>query len=80
VSSTSPPTASTATSPPVAVTRWPSTQGKSPTTQVAIDHGALYDTTAFGHANTGHTFGDRLSPDERRAIIEFLKSLSGPDM
>jgi mono/diheme cytochrome c family protein len=55
-------------------------QGKSPTTQVAIDHGALYDTTAFGHANTGHTFGDRLSPDERRAIIEFLKSLSGPDM
>jgi hypothetical protein len=28
----------------------------------------------------GHTFGDHLSPDERHAIIEFLKSLSGPDM
>jgi len=55
-------------------------QGKSPTTQAAIDHGALYDTAAFGHANTGHTFGDHLSTEERRAIIEFLKSLSGPDM
>lgn len=46
----------------------------------AIDHGALYDTKAFGHGNTGHTFGDRLTADERGAIIEFLKSLSGPDM
>ena len=55
-------------------------KGKPPTTQAAIDHGAIYDTTAFGHANTGHTFGDGLSSEERRAIIEFLKSLSGPDM
>lgn len=53
---------------------------KSPATQAAIDHGAIYDTAAFGHANTGHTFGDGLSVEERRAIIEFLKSLSGPDM
>jgi mono/diheme cytochrome c family protein len=55
-------------------------KGKPFAAQAAIDHGAIYDTTAFGHANTGHTFGDHLSPEERRAIIEFLKSLSGPDM
>jgi mono/diheme cytochrome c family protein len=55
-------------------------KGKPFATQAAIDHGAIYDTTAFGHGNMGHTFGDHLSPDERRAVIEFLKSLSGPDM
>ncbi len=55
-------------------------KGKPFATQAAIDHGAIYDTTAFGHGNTGHTFGDHLAPEERRAIIEFLKSLSGPDM
>jgi hypothetical protein len=54
--------------------------GKPHFSQVAIDHGANYDTQAFGHANTGHTFGDQLTVQERRAVIEFLKSLSGPDM
>jgi hypothetical protein len=28
----------------------------------------------------GHTFGDQLTQDERLAIMEFLKSLSGPNM
>ena len=46
----------------------------------ALDHAAIYDTQAFGHGNSGHTFGDSLTDDERRAVIEFLKSLSGPDM
>jgi mono/diheme cytochrome c family protein len=55
-------------------------EGKPFHSQAAIDHSALYDTTAYGHGNPGHTFGDRLSTDERRAVIEFLKSLSGPDM
>jgi mono/diheme cytochrome c family protein len=55
-------------------------KGKPFAAPAAIDHGANYDTTAFGHGNTGHTFGDHLSPEERRAILEFLKSLSGPDM
>ena len=54
--------------------------GKPFLSQVAIDHGAIYDTKGFGHGNSGHTFGDRLTADERRAVIEFLKSLSGPDM
>ncbi len=40
----------------------------------------MYDTTGFGRGNGGHTFGDSLTVDERAAIIEFLKSLSGPDM
>lgn len=35
----------------------------------------IYDTSKRGHANTGHTFGDHLSPDERRAVLEYLKTL-----
>lgn len=55
-------------------------EGKPFISQVAIDHSANYDTKVYGHGNMGHTFGDRLTADERRAVIEFLKSLSGPDM
>ncbi len=54
--------------------------GKPFLSQAAIDHGAIYDTKGLGHGNMGHPFGDRLTADERRAVIEFLKSLSGPDM
>ncbi len=35
----------------------------------------LYDTSRFGLKNTGHTFGDRLSPAERADVIEYLKTL-----
>jgi mono/diheme cytochrome c family protein len=35
----------------------------------------IYDTTQPGRANTGHTFGDRLTEPERRAVIEYLKTL-----
>ena len=35
----------------------------------------IYDTHHAGYANTGHTFGDRLTPDERAAVIEYLKTL-----
>ena len=34
-----------------------------------------YDTSHPGYANTGHTFGDRLSQAERTAVIEYLKTL-----
>jgi len=54
--------------------------GKPFLSSAAIDHGAIYDTKDFGHGNGGHTFGDPLTADERRAVIEFLKSLSGPNM
>ncbi len=55
-------------------------EGKAFVTSAAIDHGAIYDTHGFGHGNMGHTFGDSLNDEERFAVIEFLKSLSGPDM
>ncbi|MEJ7601154.1 MAG: hypothetical protein WKG01_24840 [Kofleriaceae bacterium] len=35
----------------------------------------IFDTRYPGYANTGHTFGDKLSPDERAAVIEYLKTL-----
>jgi len=52
----------------------------------ALDHGQaeephiavrrrIYDTTLLGYSNTGHTFGDSLSTDERKALIEYLKTL-----
>ncbi len=34
-----------------------------------------YDTTLPGYGNGGHTFGDKLNPDERRAVVEYLKTL-----
>ncbi|MDB4938670.1 MAG: hypothetical protein JWP87_5642 [Labilithrix sp.] len=52
----------------------------------ALDHGkkdepdpntshAIYDTTQIGYANSGHTYGDGLSADDRAAVIEYLKTL-----
>ena len=35
----------------------------------------LYDTTAKGYSNAGHTYGDQLSPAQRRTLIEYLKTL-----
>ena len=35
----------------------------------------IYNTDKPGYRNTGHTFGDRLSKDERKAVIEYLKTL-----
>ena len=35
----------------------------------------IYDTTYFSQTNGGHVFGDRLSSTERRAVIEYLKTL-----
>jgi hypothetical protein len=35
----------------------------------------VYDTTQPGRSNAGHTFGDDLTEDERRALIEYLKTL-----
>jgi hypothetical protein len=35
----------------------------------------IYDTTLLGYANTGHTFGDDLTDEERRAVLEYLKTL-----
>lgn len=35
----------------------------------------IYDTTAKGYSNAGHTFGDHLKPDERAALIEYIKTI-----
>jgi mono/diheme cytochrome c family protein len=35
----------------------------------------IYDTTLPGMGNGGHTFGDALSTEERREVIEYLKTL-----
>ena len=35
----------------------------------------IYDTRQKGRGNQGHTFGDELSDDERRSLIEYLKTL-----
>ena len=45
-----------------------------------VDMSFVYDTNNFGRGKMGHTWGDSLSTKERMAVIEFLKSLSGPDM
>ncbi len=34
-----------------------------------------FDTTVPGYGNGGHTFGDRLTEEERMAVIEYLKTL-----
>jgi mono/diheme cytochrome c family protein len=41
----------------------------------AIEVRKVYDTTRPGRGNAGHTFGDRLTEDERMAVIEYLKTL-----
>jgi mono/diheme cytochrome c family protein len=35
----------------------------------------IYDTTLTAYGNGGHTFGDVLTPAERRAVLEYLKTL-----
>jgi mono/diheme cytochrome c family protein len=40
-----------------------------------IDRRRVYDTTQPGRGNSGHTFGDSLSDAQRRAVIEYLKTL-----
>lgn len=35
----------------------------------------IYDTTFIAHSNAGHTFGDHLTDAERRAVLEYLKTL-----
>ncbi len=41
----------------------------------AFERRKVYDTTQPGRGNGGHPFGDDLSEDERRAVIEYLKTL-----
>lgn len=40
-----------------------------------IEQRKVYDTTKVGRGNMGHRYGDKLTEDERRAVIEYLKTL-----
>jgi hypothetical protein len=40
-----------------------------------LERRKVYDTTQPGRGNGGHTFGDKLTEDERLAVIEYLKGL-----
>jgi len=51
-----------------------------PSSQRRIDFRAIYDTRDFGRSNQGHTFGDAMTDEERKIVLQFLKSLSGPNM
>jgi hypothetical protein len=44
-------------------------------TKLAGNSRKIYDTDKPGYSNTGHTFGDRLSKEDRKAVIEYLKTL-----
>jgi len=41
----------------------------------AHERSKIYDTTRPGLSNAGHTFGDDLTDDQRRAVVEYLKTL-----
>jgi mono/diheme cytochrome c family protein len=41
----------------------------------AFERRKVYDTTQPGRGNGGHTFGDKLTEEERMAVIEYLKGL-----
>jgi hypothetical protein len=40
-----------------------------------IEYRKIYDTSQPGRGNGGHTYGDKLSEEERMAVIEYLKTL-----
>ncbi len=45
------------------------------TLQTAKTDVKTYDTALYGYGNGGHTYGDKLTSDERKAVIEYLKTL-----
>ena len=37
--------------------------------------GTRYDTSVIGNSNQGHLWGTELAPDQKRALVEYLKLL-----
>jgi mono/diheme cytochrome c family protein len=56
---------------------WKSTELTKPLPEplTPIERRKIYDTRQPGRGNSGHSFGDHLSDDERMAVIEYLKTL-----
>jgi hypothetical protein len=40
-----------------------------------LEYRRVYDTSKTGRGNGGHTYGDKFDDDERKAVIEYLKTL-----
>lgn len=40
-----------------------------------VDRKWSFDTAEPGYSNAGHTLADGLEPEERRAVLEYLKTL-----
>ena len=40
-----------------------------------VERRRIYDTSQTGRGNGGHDFGERLTDDERMAVVEYLKTL-----
>jgi hypothetical protein len=54
---------------------WPWLATDEPSTVPEDERRLVYDTTVWSQSNAGHPFGDHLTDDERRAVIEYLKTL-----
>ncbi|HEY6561978.1 MAG TPA: hypothetical protein VI072_32145 [Polyangiaceae bacterium] len=54
---------------------WPWTPASSQADAPAEEQKFIYDTRYWSQSNAGHTFGDALTDSERRAVIEYLKTL-----
>jgi mono/diheme cytochrome c family protein len=55
---------------------WPWVLVETPLSDLPPDEQKLvYDTSLFSQSNGGHTFGDALTKKERRAVLEYLKTL-----
>lgn len=61
---------------PVAVGwRFTPKAGGHDTVETPGERSLIYDTTQRGYGNGGHTFGDTMTSDDRRALLEYLKTL-----
>ena len=56
---------------------WKITELKSPPASglPGVELRKIYDTSLNGRSNRGHTYGDKLTEEERWAVIEYLKTL-----
>lgn len=54
---------------------WRYSTPSAPVTRDRVEDRRIVDTTQPGMAHDGHTYGDALSADDRRALLEFLKQL-----
>jgi mono/diheme cytochrome c family protein len=54
---------------------WPWEPAQSQANTAASERKYVYDTTIMSHSKTGHTFGDQLTAYERKAVLEYLKTI-----